>query len=243
MTAAAQDEAPAWAVVVAAGQGRRMGEGPAKQFRPLRGHPVLRWSLAALLGLHAIRRVALVLAPGVAMPELDLDPADAERLLRVDGGAERMDSVLCGLEALADAGAMARDPVYVHDAARPCLSTSALQRLSAHAHRAEGALLALPMTDTVKRAGEGTSELHCTETLDRTTLWRAQTPQVFPLGTLTAALRTARAQARLCSDEAQAMEWAGHQPRLVPGDARNLKITTPEDMLLADWLLQQPSPS
>lgn len=243
MTAAAQDEAPAWAVVVAAGQGRRMGDGPAKQFRPLRGHPVLRWSLAALLGLRAIRRVALVLAPGVAMPELELDSADSERLLRVDGGAERMDSVLCGLEALADAGATARDPVYVHDAARPCLSSAALQRLAAHAGHSEGALLALPMTDTVKRAGEGVSGAHCAETLDRATLWRAQTPQVFPLGTLTAALRAARAQVRLCSDEAQAMEWAGHQPRLVPGEARNLKITTPEDLLLAEWFLQQPSPA
>lgn len=243
MTAAVQDAAPAWAVVVAAGQGRRMGEGPAKQFRPLRGHPVLRWSLAALLELKAIRRVALVLAPGVATPALDLEADDAARLLRVDGGAERMDSVLCGLEALVGAGAGEHDPVYVHDAARPCLSAAALRRLSVHAGHSEGALLALPMTDTVKRAGEAASASYCAETLDRSTLWRAQTPQVFPLGTLTAALRAARAQARLCSDEAQAMEWAGHQPRLIPGEARNLKITTPEDLLLADWFLQQPCPS
>ncbi|MEQ9737859.1 MAG: 2-C-methyl-D-erythritol 4-phosphate cytidylyltransferase, partial [Algiphilus sp.] len=91
MTAAVQDAAPAWAVVVAAGQGRRMGEGPAKQFRPLRGHPVLRWSLAALLELKAIRRVALVLAPGGAPPPPEKEAAPLARQRRGDGGAARRD--------------------------------------------------------------------------------------------------------------------------------------------------------
>jgi len=219
-----------------------MGDGPAKQFRDLAGRTVLSWSLAPLLALPSIRRLALVLAPGVAMPPLGLERGAASRVLRVDGGAERMDSVLCGLDALAAQGAAPTDPVYVHDAARPCLSDAALARLDEHAGHGHGALLALPMTDTVKRGaveGDEADAPSCSrETLDRSTLWRAQTPQVFPLGALAESLRAAGDNGQLCSDEAQAMEWAGYRPRLIPGEARNLKITTPDDLLLAEWLLR-----
>lgn len=218
-----------------------MGAGPAKQFRDLCGRSVLSWSLSPLLAMTSIRRLALVLAPGVATPTLALSDAAAARVLRVDGGAERMDSVLGGLEALAAHGAEAGDPVYVHDAARPCLSLTALARLSAHAGHAHGALLALPMTDTVKRGagGGGDVPVSSAETLDRSALWRAQTPQVFPLGALTAALRAARDKGQACGDEAQAMERAGYRPLLIPGEARNLKITTPDDLLLAEWFLHR----
>lgn len=219
-----------------------MGTGPAKQFRALGGRSVLSWSLAPLLAMASIRRLALVLAPGVAMPPLGLSEAATARVVRVDGGTERMDSVLSGLEALAAHGAEPQDPVYVHDAARPCLSATALARLSVHAGHAHGALLALPMTDTVKR-GIGEADVHApvssAETLDRSVLWRAQTPQVFPLGALTAALRAARDKDQPCSDEAQAMERAGYRPLLIPGEVRNLKITTPEDLLLAEWFLHR----
>lgn len=219
-----------------------MGDGPAKQFRDLAGRSVLSWSLAPLLALPSIRRLALVLAPGVAMPQLVLAADSAARVLRVDGGAERMDSVINGLEALSAQGADPTDPVYIHDAARPCLSEAALTRLGAHAGHAHGALLALPMTDTVKRGGPDSDDAGAPsssrETLDRSTLWRAQTPQVFPLGALAAALAAARESGQLCSDEAQAMEWAGYRPRLIPGEARNLKVTTPDDLLLAEWWLR-----
>lgn len=222
-----------WAVLVAAGSGSRMGEGPPKQFRELAGRSVLAWSLRALRAAPGLRGIAVVLPAGTTLDDAGIAPA--EGLIPVAGGAERMDSVAAGLSALRAAGADDAARVLVHDGARPCLPAAALRRLLDEAVGIDGGLLALPMSDTVKRA-EGALSL---DTLDRAALWRAQTPQCFALGTLAAALDDARAAGADCSDEAQAMERAGYRPRLVRGDARNIKLTTPDDWPLARWLLEQ----
>lgn len=221
-----------WAVVVAAGSGSRMGEGIPKQFRMLAGRSVLAWSLEALRAAPRIVGIAVVLPPDSELAEAGIAPADD--LIPVEGGAERMDSVAAGLAALRAAGAADAARVLVHDGARPCLPADSLARLLDAANGPGGALLALPMSDTVKRAeGEVVAD-----TLDRAALWRAQTPQCFPLGTLAAAIDAAQSAGAVCSDEAQAMERAGYHPRLVRGDARNIKLTTPDDWPLAAWLLE-----
>lgn len=221
-----------WAVVVAAGSGSRMGKGIPKQFRPLAGRSVLAWSLEALRASPRIAGIAVVLPADASLEEAGL--VHANDLIRVDGGAERMDSVAAGLAALRAFGASEQARVLVHDGARPCLPPEALTRLLSEASGPDGGLLALPMSDTVKRAdGEVV-----TDTLDRAALWRAQTPQCFPLGVLATAIESARAAGAVCSDEAQAMERAGYRPQLVRGDARNIKLTTPDDWPLAAWLLE-----
>lgn len=224
-----------WAVVVAAGSGSRMGTGQPKQFRVLAGRSVLAWSLAPLLARTDVLGIAVVLPPDATLADTDL--AGCEELVSVTGGDERMDSVAAGLAALRAQGADTAARVIVHDGARPCLPPDDLTRLLEAADGPDGALLALPMGDTVKHSdGE-----MAVETLDRTTLWRAQTPQCFSLGVLTAAIAAAREAGASCSDEAQAMERAGYRPKLVRGDARNIKLTTPDDWPFAAWLLEHPA--
>ncbi|WP_043766837.1 2-C-methyl-D-erythritol 4-phosphate cytidylyltransferase [Algiphilus aromaticivorans] len=222
-----------WAVVVAAGSGSRMGDGVPKQFRPLAGRSLLAWSLQALRASTRIAGIAVVLPADASLDDAGIE--DSKGLIRVDGGAERMDSVAAGLAALRTAGADEQAHVLVHDGARPCLPSEALTRLLSEADGPDGGLLALPMSDTVKRANGDV----VADTLDRAALWRAQTPQCFPLGVLATAIESARAAGAVCSDEAQAMERAGYHPRLVRGDARNIKLTTPDDWPLAAWLLER----
>jgi 2-C-methyl-D-erythritol 4-phosphate cytidylyltransferase len=221
-----------WAVLVAAGSGSRMGDGIPKQFRPLAGKSVLAWSVQALRTAPGLAGIVLVLPAGTGLAEAGIAPA--EDLTSVPGGAERMDSVAAGLTALRVAGAPADARVLVHDGARPCLPAEAVARLLREADGPDGGLLALPMSDTVKRADGAV----VAETLDRAALWRAQTPQCFPLGALAAAIDAVRAAGAFCSDEAQAMERAGYRPRLVRGDARNIKLTTPDDWPLAARILE-----
>jgi 2-C-methyl-D-erythritol 4-phosphate cytidylyltransferase len=142
--------------------------------------------------------------------------------------------VLAGLERLAEL-ATADDWVLVHDAARPCLSEVDLDRLlDALAEEPVGGLLAVPLTDTLKRADSaGRAEA----TLDRAGLWCAQTPQMFRFGLLRAALSVALADGVLVTDEAAAMERSGHRPQLVEGTAGNLKVTGPGDLQLAEAVL------
>ncbi len=219
-------------MVPAAGTGSRFGADRPKQYLALAGRTVLARSLAPLLAEPRIAGVVLVTAEGdEAWREV---VAEDDRVTAVTGGAERCHSVLAGLDALAGRAA-ADDWVFVHDAARPCLTGGELDRLfSALADEPVGALLALPLADTLKRAdGEGRAEA----TVPRTGLWRALTPQVFRYDGLRVALAAAIAAGELVTDEAAAMEWSGHRPRLVPGAPGNVKITGPEDLELAAAVL------
>jgi len=219
-----------WLVMPAAGAGRRFGGAGSKLREPLAGRTVLEVALQVFSQDSRCSRVALALAPdALASPELRAR-LDA-RVVAVAGGARRCDSVLAGLEALAGAGAGEQDWVLVHDAARPCLSPADLERLlDAGSGHAVGALLAEPVTDTIKRSDGGSNY---ESTVDRSRLWRALTPQMFRYGPLHRALRAAIAAGREPTDEAQAMEWQGERPLLVAAVDSNIKITSPRDLELA----------
>ncbi len=222
-----------WAVVPAAGVGRRMGAQVPKQYLELAGRRVIDWTLAVLLAEPRIRKVAVAL--GAEDPLWSsCEHAGHPRVLRVEGGAERADSVLNALRAL-EREADPDDRVLVHDAARPCLRAEDLSRLIELASGDQGGLLALPVRDTMKQADDqGRSE----STLDRSRIWHAFTPQLFPLATLRDALERALAAGVTVTDEASAMEWAGHRPLLVEGHPDNIKITRPGDLELAAFYLR-----
>lgn len=223
-----------WAIVPAAGSGRRMGASVAKQYLPLCGRPVLAHALGPLLACARIDAVVLVVG-GEDVLWRELVP-QGDRLLIAQGGVERCHSVFNGLERLAD-WADDEDWVLVHDAARPCLSPTELERLfDALEGDAVGGLLAVPLADTLKAADEsGRVE----RTVPRERLWRALTPQMFRYGLLKRALAAAIAAGVTVTDEASAIEYAGHRPVLVEGRAANLKITGPEDLALAEAVLRR----
>lgn len=217
-----------FAVVPAAGVGARLGAAVPKQYLEIGGECVLARSLRPLLAAGWIDAVVVVVAPGDAWAQAACAGlvAEAGKRLRIApvGGATRRDSVLAGLGLLQDVHAADRDWVLVHDAARPGLRGAALERLRerAGAHPV-GGLLALPVADTVKRAGaRGEVE----STVPREGLWLAQTPQMFRLGRLRAALE----RHAEVTDEAAAMEAEGLAVLLVEGDRRNFKVTTADDL-------------
>jgi 2-C-methyl-D-erythritol 4-phosphate cytidylyltransferase len=218
-----------WLVMPAAGASRRFGGAPSKLLEPLVGRTVLEHSLRLFLGDARCAAIALALGPA-ALADRALRARLGTRILAVAGGAARCDSVLLGLDALAPQAADA-DWVLVHDAARPCLSAADLENLlGVGMTQPLGALLGTPLADTLKRAdAAGASEL----TLDRNTLWQAQTPQMFRYAPLRAALQAARAAGREPTDEAQAMEWQGGRPLLVAARDANVKITCRQDLELA----------
>ena len=221
-----------WLVMPAAGSGRRFGVGEPKQYAPLNGQAVIGWALAPFLADPRCAGIVVALAPGDQLFERSVR-AQAGRIRTVEGGAERCHSVRGALAALTQA--TPSDWVLTHDAARPCLPREDLERLlTSLEHHPLGGLLAVPASDTLKRAA---AEADIEGTVDRTGLWRALTPQMFRYGRLCAALDAAFATGRLPTDEAQALEWLGERPRIVPGSSANLKITTAEDLPLASALL------
>ncbi|MGB4467069.1 MAG: 2-C-methyl-D-erythritol 4-phosphate cytidylyltransferase [Azovibrio sp.] len=225
-----------YAIVPAAGSGSRFGAETPKQYLPLLGRPLIWHTLDVLCRHPRIDRVWVVSSPDDAWwPSAEWQElwlALGPKLEVVGcGGASRAESVANGLRAAATAIAE-EDWVLVHDAARPCLSRALLDRLMDElSDDRVGGLLAVPVADTLKRADARQVVL---ETLPREDLWQAQTPQMFRYGLLQAAL----AQCQVATDEAGAMEAAGHRPRLVKGEAGNLKVTYPDDLGLAEWILR-----
>lgn len=224
-----------WAIVPAAGAGRRMGTAIPKQYLPLAGRPVLAHTLSAFLKQPRIAGVVVVIsAEDEYWPQVAMQLPQDKPLLVVTGGAERSYSVLNGLQAL-QACAAADDWVLVHDAARPVVRDSDVERLiTSLAADPLGGLLAVPVSDTLKQADALGRVM---ATVDRSTLWRAQTPQMFRFGALLDALRQAQARGLAITDEAMAMEAIGFAPHLLEGRADNLKITRPEDLALAEFYL------
>ncbi|OEC55998.1 2-C-methyl-D-erythritol 4-phosphate cytidylyltransferase [Pseudomonas sp. ENNP23] len=216
-----------WAVIPAAGVGARMRADRPKQYLELAGRTLLEHTLAAFLDHPRLRRLVVSLSPDDPYwPSLaaSRDP----RIERAEGGRERADSVLNALLRLAELGAQTRDWVLVHDAARPNLSRFDLDRLLAElADDPVGGLLAVPARDTLKRIGP---DGRVADTIDRSQVWQAYTPQMFRFGALHRALADALVAGVAITDESSAMEWAGAAPRLVEGRADNIKVTTPEDL-------------
>ncbi len=223
-----------WAAVVAGGSGRRFGGALPKQFVPLAGRPVLAWTLTAL------DRWGRFAGMAVAVPKEHLDRARAliggagagTAVRVVPGGAERAHSVLAALNGVSALGAAAEDVVFVHDGARPFPPVERFDALL-EAAVPDGALLAVPAGDTLKRVAEG----RVVATVDRSVVWQAQTPQAFPLGRLREAVRRSLERGEAVTDEAQAVERAGGAPRIVEGHPLNLKITFPQDLALAERLV------
>jgi 2-C-methyl-D-erythritol 4-phosphate cytidylyltransferase / 2-C-methyl-D-erythritol 2,4-cyclodiphosphate synthase len=228
-----------WVVIPAAGSGQRMagaaaGPSPAKQYLPLAGATVIEHALTPFLDHPRIAGIVVVVAREDERFRT-LGVSAHPRVSTALGGPERAHSVLNGLEALASRAA-AHDWVLVHDAARPCLARMELDRLIAQVEDDEvGGLLALPAGDTLKQQAD--TQQRSAATVDRSRIWRAQTPQMFRFESLRAALREAARQGLPVTDESSAMEARGHSPRLVTGSVRNIKVTVPEDLELAEAIL------
>ncbi len=223
-----------WAVVPAAGVGRRMGSDCPKQYLPLFNKPIVQHTLERLAASAVQGIVVSVSADDPYWPQLP----KMSKVWRTDGGAERCHSVLNGLRYLLEnTAAQPTDWVLVHDAARPCVRVADVNKLMSElATHPVGGLLAMPVRDTMKRAD---AQGQVAETVCREGLWHALTPQMFRLQTLHDALHSVLSRGELVTDEAQAMELQGYQPVLIAGHPDNIKVTHPQDLALAALFLQQ----
>ncbi len=220
------------ALLPCAGTGSRAGTEIPKQYQPILGLPMVLHTLMALRAVSRLDRLVVVAAAGDDFWTTGYPGVEALRC----GGSTRAESVFNGLQALLDQGANPQDWVLVHDAAR-CLVTAPMvdALIEACEHDPVGGLLAIPLPDTLKAETDG----RVGATVDRSGKWLAQTPQMFRLGALHAALATTAAQGFAgVTDEASAMEMAGHRPLLVPGSVRNFKITYPDDFALAEAIFR-----
>ncbi|TAN46707.1 MAG: 2-C-methyl-D-erythritol 4-phosphate cytidylyltransferase [Methylococcaceae bacterium] len=224
-----------WGIVPAAGVGKRMAADRPKQYLPLLGKTVIEHTLERLLAAGVWAGIVVAVSPeDPYWPDLPI--AGHPLIHTAPGGKERADSVFNALEYLQNQ-AHDEDWALVHDAARPCITASDVQRMITRLqHEPVGGILALPVHDTLKRVSGDA----ITATIDRSTIWRALTPQMFRLGALREALREAAANGSLVTDEASALELKGLQPKIVEGRPDNLKITRPEDLALAAFYLEQP---
>lgn len=219
-----------WGIIPAAGRGQRFGTDRPKQYQPLAGITVIERAIAAVLNHPLVEGIVIALANDDQYFDR-LQLAVEKSVHTVVGGATRSASVQQALAFLQDK-IESDEWVLVHDAARPCLGEADLNRLIEGLYRDPvGGILACPVTDTLKQAND---HHRIVRTLDRENLWRALTPQMFRLGLLTGAMERASS----VTDEAGAMEQAGHAVQLVQGRADNIKITTPEDLVLAKNILK-----
>ncbi len=222
------------ALVPAAGVGSRMQADMPKQYLKIDHKTILEHTVHRLLEHQRVDAVVVVIAkddPYFYDLELNRDP----RIICVEGGKERADSVLSGLQYIQQH--QLASWVMVHDAARPCVRLSDIDKLidGVMTHPV-GGILAAPVRDTMKRSD---TRSHITHTVEREALWHALTPQLFPVETLLNSLQRALNEQVVITDEASALEWAGYQPLLVAGAADNIKITQPEDLALAEFYLKK----
>lgn len=221
------------AVVPAAGKGLRMGGAVPKQFLSLGGEPIVVHSLRALQSAACIHDIIL------AVPSADLDYCRNDLIVRygfskvtkvVPGGQERQDSVRLGLEQVPEE----TEIVLVHDAVRPFVTVAMIEDVVAAARQHGGAIIALPMRDTVKQVGPD----HLIQrTVDRQPLWLAQTPQAFRMDWLREAHQKAKVEGVPATDDAFLFEWMGHPVVVVEGSGENIKVTRPEDMVIGEAIL------
>jgi len=223
-----------WALVPASGVGSRMKSDRPKQYLQIHNRYILDHTLFRLLSVPNLTGIMLVLS--------DDDPfwprsnfANHPKVHTAIGGMERFNSVLNGLYELEG---IASDEAWimVHDAARPCVRVSDIETLIDVSKRHDGGLLGLPAKDTIKLVG---AERKVKTTVDRSRIWMAFTPQMFRVGQLRSAIEQAIEKKEMITDDASAMELAGYEPVMVEGAADNIKITHPEDLVLAQWYLEQ----
>ena len=222
-----------WAVVPAAGVGKRMQADKPKQYLPLAGQTVLEQTLSRLIEADVFSAITVAISEeDPYWPELEI--SSHKKIITAAGGKERADSVLSALKALRQR-ASDSDWVLVHDAARPCLTCADIHLLIDELKEDEvGGILALSSHDTLKNV-DGDK---ITKTIDRNVIWRALTPQMFRYGMLKQALEEAEGNP-VITDEASALEIQGLQPKIVEGRPDNIKITRPEDLALAQFYMEQ----
>ncbi|KLN97964.1 2-C-methyl-D-erythritol 4-phosphate cytidylyltransferase [Moellerella wisconsensis] len=226
------------ALIPAAGIGSRMKTASPKQYLTVAGQTIIEHTLSALLLNPRISQIIIALSPEDELFS-KLAVANNPRITTVIGGKQRADSVLAGLDALAAAENGENAWVLVHDAARPCLHQDDLNNIIqlVDIDNCCGGILASPVRDTMKRSMQNRSVID--HTVDRSALWHALTPQVFPLYLLRKCLNKALSEHAIITDEASALEYCGYQPTLVTGRADNLKVTQPEDLALAEFYLSR----
>ncbi len=227
-----------WAVLPAAGIGRRMGSSIPKQYLSIDGAPLILHSLRRLSAVKKIKKIVVVIHPEDsrwAELEKSIKEEFGNRIITVMGGGERYESVLNGLTALTEFAGK-DDWVLVHDAVRPCVRTSdienLIQKVSLHSI---GGLLGSPVDNTLKRVDK---ELTVIETVDRESYWNALTPQMFRFALLKESIQTVVVSGEQVTDEAAAMEVAGFKPIMIAGHKDNIKITVEADLVLASQILK-----
>jgi len=219
------------AVIVAAGRSTRMGTD--KQFLPLRGHPLVAYTVSKFQNCAAVNEVVLVTAAERRgeFQKLVTTYGFSKVARFADGGAERQDSVWNGLEAVG-AGT---DIVLIHDGARPCIGPEAIEQTVTAAREFGAAVVATKVTDTIK---EARTDRIVVRTLDRSRLWAVQTPQGFRIGWIRDGYTEVRRQGKVVTDDTAAVEWIGKPVHLVENSSPNLKVTNPADVALAEFLLR-----
>jgi 2-C-methyl-D-erythritol 4-phosphate cytidylyltransferase len=226
-----------WAVIPAAGIGKRMQSDIPKQYLMLIDRPVIEHTIDRLLAVDQVKGIVVsIRADDPHWPDVQIK--SDKPVLVAAGGKERCHSVMNALDVLSKQPGYKPETTWalVHDAVRPCVSVSDIQNLINTAAGTEsGGLLAMPVRDTMKRQDDHQRVKH---TVDRTGLWHALTPQLFACEQLSSALESALAEGFLVTDESSAMEHAGHHPGLVRGGEDNIKITRPADLRLAELYLK-----
>ncbi len=232
-----QTQVKTWAIVPASGKGLRMGADRPKQYIDIAGKTLIEHTLSTLLSLEAISQ-CLVLTSVSDIYWSALNISKHPKILTLNGGLERMDTVHQGLEALSGK-ANDLDWVMVHDAARPLLKKSDIENLfQAIDGHPIGGLLGIPVRDTLKKVEENHDKAaDVMETVDRAQLWQALTPQVFRYGPLKAAYEEAIRNKKLVTDESQAIELTGGRPKIVACEHINLKLTLAQDLEIFQCLL------
>jgi len=223
---------PVHVLIPAAGRGKRYGGAMLKQYLPVCGKPVLAHTIRIFQFHPLISSITVILAEDDQWfePALGLLATNVQTVI---GGETRAKSVRNGLRFIAD-NYSNTDWVLVHDAARPCLSASRLEKfLEQGLESVHGAILAVPVGDTLKQAGDSQEII---ATVDRAGLWAAQTPQLFRVGVLADAIDTAHEAGCELTDEASAVEFVGVKPLLVMGSSANIKITHSSDLAIAEAL-------
>ncbi|HEY8220074.1 MAG TPA: 2-C-methyl-D-erythritol 4-phosphate cytidylyltransferase [Methylobacter sp.] len=222
-----------WAIVPAAGVGKRMQADRPKQYLELAGKTVIEHTLSRLLQSDVFTAIAVAVSEeDPYWPDLAI--SQHKNIITAPGGKERADSVLSGLKTIREQ-ASDDDWVLVHDAARPCITATDIHHLiDSLVNDDVGGILALASPDTLKQV-QGNS---ITGTLDRSHIWRALTPQMFRYGMLKTALEQTQGNPAI-TDDASALELQGMQPKIVEGRPDNIKITRPEDLALAQFYMEQ----
>lgn len=227
----------AFAIIPAAGMGKRMGAAINKQYLQLAGKPILAHTLAVFQQCEQIAGIILVI-PQEEIPFCRSEVVERYGLTKVvkivPGGRERQHSVMNGLQALQGV-AGEQDLIVIHDGVRPFITQELLMESMRVAVTGSGALVAVPTKDTIKVVRDGL----VIDTPDRTTLWQAQTPQTFRYHQILSAHNAAEQDGFLGTDDCSLVERTGGSIRIVSGSYRNIKITTPEDLVLAEAFLRE----